>query len=146
MQRKVLGRGLDALIAGTSPKTSVAEPAEGVQQLPIADVAPNPHQPRLRFDDESIKELAASIKASGVLQPIVVRRGLALSGVGVIIGVGAAAAGTGALAALLYEVQPLDALTFATVPLLLVACAAIASWLPARRASLVDPTVTLRAE
>jgi ParB family chromosome partitioning protein len=70
----VLGRGLDALIAGSSTTTSVAEPAAGVHHLPIADVAPNPHQPRLRFDDESIRELAASIKASGVLQPVVVRR------------------------------------------------------------------------
>ena len=74
MQRKVLGRGLDALIAGNSGGSVAAEPAVGVQELPVTEVGPNPHQPRLRFDDDAIKELAASIKASGVLQPIVVRR------------------------------------------------------------------------
>ena len=74
MQRKALGRGLDALIAGSSATSTETESAAGVQEVPIADVGPNPHQPRLRFDDESIKELAASIKASGVLQPVVVRR------------------------------------------------------------------------
>jgi ParB family chromosome partitioning protein len=76
----VLGRGLDALIAGSSSGTGTATPEAppradgGVQEVPVADVGPNPFQPRLRFDDEAIKDLAASIKASGVLQPIVVRR------------------------------------------------------------------------
>ena len=74
MQRKVLGRGLDALIARTTTTGTATEPAVGAQEVLIADVGPNPHQPRLRFDDDAIKELAASIKASGVLQPIVVRR------------------------------------------------------------------------
>ena len=73
MQRKVLGRGLDALIASNSGGSSTAEPAS-TMDIPVAEVGPNPHQPRLRFDDDAIKELAASIKASGVLQPIVVRR------------------------------------------------------------------------
>ncbi len=74
MQKKVLGRGLDALIAGSFTKSTDTQPATGVQEVPIADVGPNPYQPRLRFDDEAIKELAESIKASGVLQPVVVRR------------------------------------------------------------------------
>ena len=73
MQRKVLGRGLDALIASNSGGSATAEPAS-TMDIPVAEVGPNPHQPRLRFDDDAIKELAASIKASGVLQPIVVRR------------------------------------------------------------------------
>lgn len=74
MQRKVLGRGLDALIAGNSATSTATDSSTGVQELLVADVGPNPHQPRLRFDDDAIKELAASIKASGVLQPVVVRR------------------------------------------------------------------------
>ncbi len=79
MQRKVLGRGLDALISGnsgnsgSSPATTAPEPASSLD-IPIAEVGPNPHQPRLSFNDDAIKELAASIKASGVLQPIIVRR------------------------------------------------------------------------
>ena len=74
MQRKVLGRGLDALISPGSA-TATAEPSTtGAQEIPVADIAPNPHQPRIKFDDDAIRELAASIKASGVLQPVIVRR------------------------------------------------------------------------
>jgi ParB family chromosome partitioning protein len=72
MHRKALGRGLDALIPTGSPAT-VAEPASGVREIPIQDVGMNPFQPRKRFDEEAIRDLSASIKASGVLQPIIVR-------------------------------------------------------------------------
>jgi len=72
MHRKALGRGLDALIPTGSP-SGVAEPASGVREIPIKDVGMNPFQPRKRFDEEAIRDLAASIKASGVLQPIMVR-------------------------------------------------------------------------
>ena len=61
-----LGRGLEALI----PR---AEGANGVLELPIERIARNPHQPRARFEDDSTAELASSIRAHGVLQPIVVR-------------------------------------------------------------------------
>jgi len=76
MHRKVLGRGLEALIPASS-SAAVATPEArptGTTELPIEDIAPNPHQPRARFDEEAIKELSQSIKANGVLQPIVVRR------------------------------------------------------------------------
>jgi ParB family chromosome partitioning protein len=73
MHRKALGRGLEALI----PVATATETAEGggpgPRQLPIADVGPNPFQPRSRFDDAALKELASSIKATGVLQPVLVR-------------------------------------------------------------------------
>jgi len=62
-----LGRGLEALI----PRGSEGE--SGVLQLPVDRVARNPHQPRDRFDEEPMAELAASIAEHGVLQPIVVR-------------------------------------------------------------------------
>ena len=72
MVRKALGRGLEALIP------VVSDPAEGgagaSRQLLISDVGPSPFQPRTRFDDTALQELAASIKASGVLQPVIVRR------------------------------------------------------------------------
>jgi ParB family chromosome partitioning protein len=80
MHRKALGRGLDALIPG-APGTfgavahALDEKSGGLQELPIAEIGPNPFQPRTRFDDEAIRELAASIKATGVLQPVLVRRG-----------------------------------------------------------------------
>jgi len=78
MHRKALGRGLEALI---SPSTA-ATAATGVADVPggaprsihIADIEPNPFQPRTRFDDDGIRELAASIRATGVLQPVLVRR------------------------------------------------------------------------
>jgi ParB family transcriptional regulator, chromosome partitioning protein len=72
MHRKVLGRGLDALIPGSSSTTTMDRP--GVRELSVSEIAPNPFQPRRRFDDEALRELAASIKTSGVLQPVLVRR------------------------------------------------------------------------
>jgi len=72
MHRKALGRGLEALIPSSTAVMEGTQP--GVRELPIADIGPNPFQPRSRFDDEAIQELAASIKSTGVLQPILVRR------------------------------------------------------------------------
>ena len=93
-RRGGLGRGLAALIptapvgavptdtaAGASPQRASREPdilagqiIDAVyQELPIAAIVPNPRQPRQVFDDESLAELAYSIKEFGLLQPIVVR-------------------------------------------------------------------------
>jgi len=78
MTRKVLGRGLEALISTSNAATAVegrpAAPSGGVTELPIDDIGPNPFQPRTRFDDSALKELADSIRATGVLQPVLVRR------------------------------------------------------------------------
>jgi len=59
-----LGRGLEALL----PKTGA-----GVVRLPLASIRPNPRQPRKRFAEESLKELADSIREKGLLQPLLVR-------------------------------------------------------------------------
>lgn len=72
MSRKVLGRGLGALIGG-DPTVSTRR-GEELQELDIDLVRPNPDQPRTRFTDEALNELATSIKANGVVQPILVRR------------------------------------------------------------------------
>lgn len=61
-----LGRGLDALIPQDHP-------TEGYGHISVSAVDPNPNQPRATFDDAAIDELAASIEAVGLLQPIVVR-------------------------------------------------------------------------
>jgi ParB family chromosome partitioning protein len=76
MTRKVLGRGLDALISGdTAAVATEGLPAQaGTTELSIEAISPNPFQPRKRFDDKTLGELADSIKASGVLQPLLVRR------------------------------------------------------------------------
>jgi len=63
--RRALGRGLDALIPATERKAGAAE-------VPIALVSPNPHQPRQSISEESLVELAASIREHGVIQPLVV--------------------------------------------------------------------------
>ena len=67
--RRGLGRGFDVLIGGD------ARPE--LANLPVAEIRPNPRQPRRRFDEEPIAELAASIRAQGVIQPVVVRPRLA---------------------------------------------------------------------
>jgi ParB family chromosome partitioning protein len=70
-KRGGLGRGLSALIPG-APEAGEAPP--GLLEVPVNAVGPNPKQPRTRFDDGTLSELAASIKEVGILQPIVVRR------------------------------------------------------------------------
>lgn len=66
-----LGRGLSALLDDIA--TPPAANAAGVVRLPVADLAPNPHQPRRHFDEAAMAELAASVRAHGILQPILVR-------------------------------------------------------------------------
>ncbi|HWH59535.1 MAG TPA: ABC transporter permease [Terriglobales bacterium] len=75
-----------------------------------------------------------------------VRSALLLTGIGIAIGLGAAAAVARLMRTLLFGVSPLDPLSFAAVPLVLLMAAAVASFVPARRASGIDPANTLRAE
>jgi putative ABC transport system permease protein len=77
---------------------------------------------------------------------LVLRRGLFCAAIGILLGLAGAAAGTRYLQAILYGVTPLDATTFAAVALTFAAVAAFASYLPARRATRVDPMVALRVE
>ena len=86
-----LGRGLSSLISiselpveaelppkpailtgrpSTAPSSHPASPTE----IPIHQITPNPHQPRRSFDESSLADLAASIKSTGLIQPILVRR------------------------------------------------------------------------
>lgn len=75
-RRSGLGRGLDALIPGMQepPSEATDAGAEGLVDVDIADIEPNPHQPRDHFDEESLSSLASSIREVGVLQPVLVRR------------------------------------------------------------------------
>lgn len=68
MAKRGLGRGLEALI----PEVRVA-PDEGMQQVAVSAIRPNPYQPRREFDEAALRELADSISRHGVLQPLVVR-------------------------------------------------------------------------
>jgi predicted permease len=82
----------------------------------------------------------------GQILRMVVGRGLALTLVGVVAGLAAAFALSRLLVAVLYGIRPADPLTFAGMALVLVLTAALASWLPARRAAALDPVETLRAD
>jgi len=79
-KRRALGRGLEALI----PSGEYIDELDGddrtrrrfAQQVPIAEIHPNPEQPRRMLDPESLQELADSIRVHGILQPLLVREGL----------------------------------------------------------------------
>lgn len=81
--RRGLGRGLGALITNSSitgeqERETLIEQAEagGIRLLPVADISPNPHQPRTVFNPESLAELTASITEHGVIQPLIVTESL----------------------------------------------------------------------
>ena len=67
-----LGRGLESLLGPISREEAKAEGI--LRELPVADVRPNPYQPRTHFDPAALEELVGSIAASGLLQPVVVRQ------------------------------------------------------------------------
>ncbi len=71
MQRG-LGRGLDTLFSSAGPEPAPVSPSE-VTQIPLSALFPNPSQPRRHFDKEALEELAASIRAQGIIQPLLVR-------------------------------------------------------------------------
>ena len=67
MGRQALGRGLEALIP-------VGKEEPGIVEIPLVEIRPSPFQPRKRFDDKKLDELTASIRAQGVLSPVIVRQ------------------------------------------------------------------------
>jgi ParB family chromosome partitioning protein len=68
VKNKGLGRGLDALLAGGKDQGG-----DALRELKVDQLTPGKYQPRTRMDEESLTELAASIKAQGIMQPILVR-------------------------------------------------------------------------
>ena len=80
MNRKALGRGLGALIPDADEGTGI-----GIREVPVEQVERNKEQPRTRFNEDTLRELADSVKTHGVVQPIVVRR-LPTGGYGLIAG------------------------------------------------------------
>jgi ParB family chromosome partitioning protein len=67
-----LGKGLGALIPADATAVVMGDQPR-LEDIPVASIVPNPHQPRVHFDEESLGELAASIREIGVLQPVLVR-------------------------------------------------------------------------
>lgn len=68
-----LGKGLSSIIPGAELPDADATQGAVLSEVPVAAVSPNPNQPRVHFDEESLTELSASITEMGVLQPILVR-------------------------------------------------------------------------
>ena len=89
--------------------------------------------------------MALGARPSDIIRDVV-RRGVTLAGIGLAAGVAAALALSRLLSSLLFHVQPNDAATYAAVSVLLLVLTAAASWLPARRATRIDPTRALRTE
>ncbi len=73
MKQKGLGRGLDAIF-GSDPVDIKAKPMSEMAEIAVADIIPNPTQPRTEFDETALAELSESIRALGVIQPITVKR------------------------------------------------------------------------
>ncbi len=70
-KKNALGRGLSALIDGADEYNEVKA---SVNEIEISKIVANPYQPRTKFDEEALNELAASIKEMGIIQPITLRR------------------------------------------------------------------------
>lgn len=82
-KRRGLGRGLGALIAGSAAageqeREALIAQAEagGIRMLPVAEILPNPHQPRTVFNPDALAELSASIAEHGIIQPLIVTESL----------------------------------------------------------------------
>ncbi|MEI7035267.1 ParB/RepB/Spo0J family partition protein [Fulvimonas yonginensis] len=72
-KKRGLGRGLDALLGGDAAGPSVVEQEGELRSLPIQHIQPGKYQPRRHWNEEALDELAASIRAQGLIQPVVVR-------------------------------------------------------------------------
>lgn len=72
-KKQVLGKGIHALIAEYGEEANDADGRQ-VVNLPVAEIDPNPHQPRIDFDEETLEQLTSSIREKGVIQPISVNR------------------------------------------------------------------------
>ena len=74
-KKQVLGRGLSALLKDTSTDDLNSKLIVGnIIEIELEDIEVNPYQPRTYFDEDSLRELASSIKELGVIQPITVRK------------------------------------------------------------------------
>jgi ParB family transcriptional regulator, chromosome partitioning protein len=113
--RSALGKGLSALI----PAPRYANQRDDYFLCPISEISADPGQPRLRFDDERLEELVASIKEKGILQPLVVRKASEAKGYIVIAGErrlrAAKKAGLGEVPVLVKDVASNEALELALI-------------------------------
>ncbi len=133
----VADRRLSVMLIGMFALLAIVLAAVGIYGVMALWVAQRTRELGLRI---AVGATCASVRA------MVVAQGLRLVGAGLALGLGAALVLAGSLAPLLFEVQPRDAVVLAAVPLALVLVAVLATWLPAHRATRVDPVAALRAE
>jgi len=74
MTKRVLGRGLEALLSASTAEGAPAQEIAAIEKVPVQKIIPNDAQPRRRFDPDRIAELAESIREKGLLQPLLVRK------------------------------------------------------------------------
>ena len=117
MNRKALGKGIEALIPDLDEGLSKGEDSNGSLNLLIDEVFPNHLQPRKNFDDEKFNELERSIREHGVLQPIIVQKGV--NGYELIVGErrwrASKKAGLKKIPAVIREVTDLESLELALI-------------------------------
>jgi putative ABC transport system permease protein len=125
------------LLLGAFAVAAVVLAAVGLYGLIAFSVAQRSHEMGIR---------AALGASRPELLRLVLREGVGLAAVGTAIGIAGGLAATRALVGLMAGIQPNDPLTFAVVAVMLLTCAVLASYVPARRAAAADPLAALRAE
>jgi len=130
-------RRFSMLLLGMFAVLAMTLAVVGIYGLMSYSVSQRSHEIGLR--------MALGSETSRVIR-MVIREGLALSGLGVAMGIGYAIAMTRVMSGLLFGIAPTDPLTYAALSLLLITVTVVACYIPARRASRVDPLVALRHE
>jgi putative ABC transport system permease protein len=133
----VAPRRFGLLVLGVFATVALALAAVGIYGMLSNTVAQRTHEVGVR--------MALGAQAHDVFR-LVIRQGLTLTAIGRVIGLGASVASTRVLSSQLYEIGPMDPLTFIGISILLGAVALLACYIPARRATKVDPMVALRCE
>lgn len=114
-----LGRGLDALFNSASSAQAAALAASPFRDIPVAQIAPNPFQPRKNFNATELRELQESLQANGLLQPVTVRPGKKGKGYELVVGErrlrAAASLGWTAVPAVVKDLSDREMLTLALV-------------------------------
>jgi predicted permease len=137
LSNSVAGRRFQMLLLGIFAGVGLVIATVGIYGIISYAVSQRTHEIGIR--------MALGAQASDVLR-MVVWRGMSLALIGVALGLAAAFALTRVMKNLLFEVSPTDPATFALIALLLIVVALIASYIPARRATKVDPLQALRHE